>query len=100
MKNNLKKINGKKNEEGVALITVIILTAVLMMMGAGMYMVASREQTMSSADYEGGQAFYYAEGGIENVIDILNYSGTETQLTQLRADQSSDGQGYFCLLYT
>lgn len=95
MNNNFKQIKGKKNEEGVALITVIILTAVLMVMGAGMYMVASREQTMSSADYAGGQAFYYAEGGIEHVIDILNYEGTETQLTQLRADQSSgDGQGY------
>lgn len=65
-----------------------------MVMGAGMYMVASREGTMSSADYAGGRAFYYAEGGIENVIDILNYEGTEIQLTQLRADQSSDGQGY------
>lgn len=94
----MRKINGMitghQNEEGVALITVIILTAVLMVMGAGMYMVASREQTMSSADYAGGQAFSYAEGGLENVVDILNYNATEAQLTQLRSDQSGDGHGY------
>lgn len=94
MKKIYEYITGHQNEEGVALITVIILTAVLMVMGAGMYVVASREQTMTSADYAGGQAFYYAEGGIENVIDILNYNATETQLTQLREDQSSDGEGY------
>jgi len=87
-------MKGLQNEDGVALITVIILTAVLMVMGAGMYMVAGREQTMSNADYAGGQAFYYAEGGIENVIDIINFRGTETQLTQLWPDQSSDGNGY------
>jgi Tfp pilus assembly protein PilX len=83
-----------RKEEGVALITVIILTAVLMVMGAGMYMVASREGTMSTADYSGGQAFYYAEGGIENVMNALNFTATESQLTQLRADQSADGHGY------
>lgn len=94
MKKLISQINDYQNEEGVALITVILLSAVLMVMGAGMYMVASREQTMSSADYAGGQAFYYAEGGIENVIDILNFEGTEAQLTQLRSDQSVDGQGY------
>lgn len=94
----MKKLNeiilGHRNEEGVALITVIILTAVLMVMGAGMYMVASREQTMTAADYAGGEAFYYAEGGIENVLDILKDTATEAQLTQMRADQSSNGYGY------
>src|SRR5665811_407232 len=94
MKKLNEKILGHKNEEGVALITVIILSAVLMVMGAGMYMVASREQTMTAADYAGGEAFYYAEGGIENVLDILNDTATEGQLTQLRADQSSNGYGY------
>ena len=83
-----------RDEEGVALMTVIILTAVLMVIGAGMYVVASREAIMSSADYSGGQAFYYAEGGVENVIDILNYTATEGQLIKLRADQSDDGYGY------
>jgi hypothetical protein len=83
-----------KDEEGVALITVMILTAVLMVMGAGMYVVASREATMSTADYAGGQAFYYAEGGIENVLNILTYTATESQLTRLREDQSDDGEGY------
>jgi hypothetical protein len=94
MKKLFDLIMDHKGEEGVALITVILLTAVLMMMGAGMYMVASREQTMSTADYAGGQAFYYAEGGIENVMDILSFEGTEGQLTRLRADQSVDGYGY------
>lgn len=81
-------------QHGVAMITVIILTAVLMMMGASMYFVASREGTMSQADYAGSQAFYYAEGGIENTLDILTYAGTEAQLTQPRPDQSDDGYGY------
>lgn len=94
MNDNFRQIKGKKNEEGVALITVIILTAVLMVMGAGMYVVASREQTMTSADYAGGQAFYYAEGGLENVLGILNDTNTESQLTQQRADQSANDYGY------
>ncbi len=76
------------------MITVIILTAVLMVMGAGMYYVATSEQTMTHADQAGGQAFYFAEGGIENAIDILNFVATETQLTQSRADDSDDGYGY------
>ena len=81
-------------EQGVAMVTVIIMAAVLMVIAGGMYFVASREGTMSQADYVGGQAFYYAEGGIENAIDILNYAGTETQQTALRPDQSADGYGY------
>lgn len=76
------------------MVTVIIMAAVLMVIAGGMYFVASREGTMSQADYVGGQAFYYAEGGIENAIDILNYAGTETQQTTLRPDQSADGFGY------
>ena len=71
-----------RNDEGVALITVIFISAILMLMGAGMYYVASREGKMSSADYAGGQAFSYAEGGIENVLDIVTYAGTEYQLTR------------------
>ncbi|MCL5883091.1 MAG: pilus assembly PilX N-terminal domain-containing protein [Actinobacteria bacterium] len=89
----MEKINWH-DEDGVALITVIFLAAILMMMGAGMYFVASREGKMSAADYAGGQAFSYAEGGIENVMNILNYAGTEYQLTRQRADQSPDGFGY------
>ena len=83
-----------REEQGVALITVIILTAVLMIIAAGMYVVASRESKMTQADFAGGQAFYYAEGGIENALDILNYAATETQLTRQRADQSLNGYGY------
>lgn len=91
-----RNLHGRTFEEerGVALITVIVLTAVLMMIAGGMYYMTNRGQKMVQADYSGGQAFYYAEGGIENVIDILNYAATETQLTQLRSDQSSDGYGY------
>ncbi|MFA6001730.1 MAG: pilus assembly PilX N-terminal domain-containing protein [Thermoleophilia bacterium] len=81
-------------EQGVALMTVLILTAVLMIIAGGMYVVASRESKMTQADFSGGQAFYYAEGGVENVLDILNYAATETQLTQPRADQSANGYGY------
>lgn len=81
-------------EQGVAMVTVIIMSAVLMVIAGGIYFVAAREGTMTQADYVGGQAFYYAEGGIENAIDILNYAGTEAQLTQQRADQSVDGFGY------
>lgn len=81
-------------EQGVALMTVIILTAVLMIIAAGMYVVASRESKMTQADFAGGQAFNYAEGGIENALDILNYAATESQLTQQRADQSANGYGY------
>lgn len=89
-------INGSKvkDEAGVAMITVIVLGAVLMVIAGGMYFMAAREQTMTRAENVGGQAFYYAEGGIENALDILNYAATETQMTRLRADQSSDGQGY------
>lgn len=83
-----------REEQGVAMITVIILSAVLMMLGGGMYYVSSGEIKITKADYVGSQAFYYAEGGIENVIDIINYSGTEQQLIQQRADQSSNGSGY------
>lgn len=82
------------SEQGVAMITVVVLTAVLMVIGAGMFYVASSEQTMTRADQWGGQAFYFAEGGIENTIDILNYVATEEQLTQPRDDDSDNGYGY------
>lgn len=79
----------RKDEQGVAMIIVVVLSAVLMMLGAGMYVVATRENTMTRADNVGGQAFYYAEGGLENAIDILNHAATEYQLTRLRPDQSN-----------
>lgn len=82
------------SERGVAMVSVVLTSAVLLIIGTGMYYVASREGTMSQANYSGGQAFYYAEGGLENVMDILNYAATEWQLTQPRADQSPDGVGY------
>lgn len=81
-------------EQGVAMITVVVISAVLMVLGGGMYIIASRESAITGADFAGGQSFYYAEGGLENVIDIINYDATETQLTTLREDQSSDGFGY------
>lgn len=88
-------IAGKLGQErGVAMITVIVVSAVIMVLGGGMYVLASRENTITRADRVGGQAFYHAEGGLENTIDVLNYSATETQLTRARADQSSDGYGY------
>ncbi len=74
-------------ESGVAMVTVIIMSAVLLLMGTGMYYVASSEQSMSQGNNVGGQAFYFAEGGLENVLDILNYEATEWQLTQPRNGQ-------------
>ncbi|MBE0430059.1 MAG: pilus assembly PilX N-terminal domain-containing protein [Thermoleophilia bacterium] len=85
-----------REEAGIAMVTVVVLSAVLMMLGGGMYFLASRENRMTSADYMGGQAFYYAEGGIENAIDILNYAATDTQLMQRRPDESAEGYG--CLM--
>lgn len=76
------------------MMTVVVLAAVLMVIGAGIYYIGTGEQKMSRADEQGGQAFYYAEGGIENAINILSYAGTEEQMTQLRADDSSNGYGY------
>ena len=70
----------RDSEAGIALITVIIMTAVLMIISAGMYFVASREGIMAQADNVGGQAFYFAEGGVENVLDMLSSSATESQL--------------------
>ncbi len=89
-----KRIMSVASEQGVAMITVIVLAAVLMMLGAGMYYIAAGEQTMTRADQSGGQAFYFAEGGIENTIDILKYVATEEQLTQPRDDDSDNGYGY------
>ncbi len=71
-------------DAGVAMVTVIIMSAVLLLMGTGMYYVATSEQAMTRGNNVGGQAFYYAEGGVENVLDILNYQATEYQLTQQR----------------
>lgn len=84
-----------REERGVAMITVIVLAVVLMILGSGMFFVAGRENRITQADYVGSQAFYFAEGGIENVINMLNFAATEQQLTQLRPDQSlDDGHGY------
>ncbi|MHB0914466.1 MAG: pilus assembly PilX family protein [Thermoleophilia bacterium] len=84
-----------KSEQGVAMITVLVMTTVLLVMATGMYFVASSEITMSNADLEGNEAFYYAEGGLEAAIDIIsNEAATEYQLTQPRPDDSSDGYGY------
>ncbi len=95
VKNQLGRVWAKMvDQSGVAMMTVVIMSAVLLVMGAGMYFVASREGRMSTADNTGGQAFYYAEGGIETTLDMLNYAATESQLTQPRADQSPDGFGY------
>lgn len=82
-----------REDSGVAMISVIMISAVLMVLSAGMYFLASREQTMTQADYAGNESFYFAEGGIDNVIDILNYQVSDSQLTQKRSDQSANG-GY------
>lgn len=84
-----------RSEQGVAMITVLMMTTVLLVMATGMYFVARSEITMSNADLEGSEAFYYAEGGLEAAIDIIsNQAATEYQLTQPREDNSSDGYGY------
>ncbi|MCL6106742.1 MAG: pilus assembly PilX N-terminal domain-containing protein [Actinobacteria bacterium] len=91
-KNKLRHI--QKSEHGIAMVSVILASAVLLTIGTGMYFVATRESMMTQADYSGGKAFYYAEGGLANVLDVLNYAVTEWQLTQPRPDQSPDGFGY------
>lgn len=82
------------DEHGVALVTVIVLSAALLVFCTGFYLVATRESKMAFAGQSGGQAFSYAEGGLENTLDILNYAATEWQLTQPRDDQSTDATGY------
>lgn len=83
------------SESGVAMITVLVMTAVLVVLAIGMYFVAEKEITMSNADMEGSEAFYYAEGGLEAVIDIISTeSATDFQLTRMRSDGSADGYGF------
>ncbi|MHB1390236.1 MAG: hypothetical protein ACYCXF_03240 [Thermoleophilia bacterium] len=86
--------NKTSEDSGVAMISVIMISAVLMVLSVGMYFLASREQVMTQADYAGNKSFYFAEGGIDNVIDILNYQVSDSQLTQKRPDQSPNGYGY------
>lgn len=83
------------SEQGIAMVTVLVMTTVLMVMAIGMYFVATREITMTRADMQGNEAFYYAEGGLEATIDIISTdSATDYQLTQPREDDSADGYGY------
>ncbi|MHB0866680.1 MAG: hypothetical protein ACYC6B_03815 [Thermoleophilia bacterium] len=86
--------NKTREDSGVAMISVIMISAVLMVLSVGMFFLASREQTMTQADYAGNESFYFAEGGIDNVIDIFNYQVSVSQLILNRPDQSSNGYGY------
>ncbi len=71
-------INQVKSERGFALVSVMIFSVLLTMIGLSMVVLSSTEVMISGNNKLKGEAFYAAEGGLENQIAdlfVLSSSG-------------------------
>jgi hypothetical protein len=64
-------INQAKSERGFALVSVMIFSVLLTMVGLSMVVLSSTEVMIASNNKQKGEAFYVAEGGLENQIADL-----------------------------
>ncbi len=54
-----------KNQKGFVSLFTILISAIILLMGAGIFSIASRETVLSSTSREAQSAFYAADAGVE-----------------------------------
>lgn len=54
-----------KNQKGFVILFTILISAIILLMGAGIFSIASRETVLSSTSREAQSAFYSADAGVE-----------------------------------
>ncbi len=62
---------------GVAIVTVMVLTLVLLTLGATFLRLATFERLSANEEIQRAQAFYLAEAGVERAIAFLRVAGNE-----------------------
>jgi len=77
IKNN-KIINIFSNQKGMALLTTLIFTFVLVSLGVALLTMTSNDSKLSTLQRDSTKAFYQAETGIEKAIWYLNSSEENT----------------------
>jgi len=76
-KRNNKLKNIFTNQKGMALLTTLIFTFVLVSMGAALLAMTNNDTKLSTLQRESNRAFYLAETGIEQTFYNLNVDDTE-----------------------
>lgn len=87
--------NNNSNHDGFVILFTILIAAIIMVIGLGMYSIATRESVLSGTAREAQYAFYAADAGIECVLyaqSLDNASGGNTPL--IIEDQSN--QSFAC----
>ena len=100
-KNNLIK-NSLSNQKGMALITTLIFTFVLVSLGVALLTITNNDSKLSTLQRESTRAFYLAETGIEKALWYINFSPDNTQGLDWRTSDYSEGSSdeYFKVVVT
>ena len=101
--------NMLKNNKGIALIVVYILTSVLMVLGAAFFWNSFNENKLTQIDKYSMQAFAVAEAGIERtILDFLDeFQDTETNnqdptdliINGWETSETPDEDGFYEIAY-
>jgi len=97
IKKKIKKSNKKRilfNQKGMALITTLIFTFILVTFVVALLTMTSNDSRLSTLQRESTRAFYFAEAGIEEAFWKLNTAvedGGEEMLTWRPTDEPDPG---------
>lgn len=97
IKKKIKKSNKKRilfNQKGMALITTLIFTFILVTFVVALLTMTSNDSNLSTLQRESTRAFYFADAGIEEAFWKLNTAvedGGEEMLTWRPTDPSDPG---------
>jgi len=93
-----KKIKDKKivnifsNQKGMALLTTLIFTFVLVTFGVALLTMTSNDSKLSTLQRESTRAFYLAETGIEKAIWYINFSSDNLDGLSWRGTLHEEGE--------
>ncbi len=104
--NTLK--NNNHNHQGFVILFTILIASIIMVIGLGMYSIATRESVLSGTAREAQYAFYAADAGVEcalyaqsidngsgnpPIIDALSTQSFDCGGMQVSLDSSGGGDG-------
>jgi hypothetical protein len=80
----MRKIKGRRGEEGIALVITLLIMTILLIMGSAFMSISSTESLIAINERNRIQAYHLAEAGAERAIAELNadssYAGAGTPL--------------------
>jgi len=98
MKKRNRKIRNNKinniflNQKGMALLTTLIFTFVLVTFGVALLTMTSNDSKLSTLQRESTRAFYLAETGIEKAIWYINFSSDNLDGLSWRGTLHEEGE--------